>query len=733
MRKIISLIFIIIGVTSAVAQRADYGKMSAMVRQIARQELSGSKVGQRQGIAPRSPRMSHAELCAFVRISGDGGSVLREHGCRELAREDDIYIVAIPLNRLSALSLDPRVERIEAGPSARVQNDSAAVCINVKPVYEGLKLPQAYTGKGVVVGVEDIGFDLTHPNFFDATGQHYRIKRFWDQLSVDTLDYKLFVGRDYTTEAEILEYAHSRDGLSEGHGTHTLGSAAGSGAGTKYRGIAFESDICAVSNLASAEGVKLLAEEDLYKYTYATDVLGFKYMFDYAKSQGMPCVVSFSEGSGQDLRGDDVLYNEMLRKITGQGRIFVASAGNEGGKRRYLHKAAGEESAGAFIENTGMAVGFTFQSGQPLDLRLVAYGGKNDTLIVSTDVLAAYGEDPYTDTLRVNDRKYAVDVLSFPSCYVEGAQAFDVYVSSEERIGAGTISVELMGREADAELFVTLGKLSTNSRNKVLDGGEYGYSILSPGCTPVTICVGAVGYRQKYENYKGNTQTYSSGINGSRASYSSIGPTFDGRIKPDVVAPGTNIVSSWSSYYIAENPTNDNDDVIHFEQNGRIYGWRCESGTSMSTPIVAGAIALWLQAQPKLSAEDILEVLSRTCTHYDESLTYPNNEYGYGQIDVYRGLLDVLTLTGIEGLSQHQPERLDFSLSGRRLSLVADGELTGEVGVAVYSVSGQLVRRVRLSAGDRSVDLSGLPAGVYAVQVNAASAQFTGSTLVRLQ
>ena len=203
MRKIISLIFIIIGVTSAVAQRADYGKMSTMVRQIARQEVSGSKVGQRQGVAPRSPRMSHAELCAFVRIGGDGGSVLREHGCRELAREDDIYIAAIPLNRLSALSLDPRVERIEAGPSARIQNDSAAVCINVKPVYEGLKLPQAYTGKGVVVGVEDVGFDLTHPNFYDATGQHYRIKRFWDQLSVDTLDYKLFVGRDYTTEAEF--------------------------------------------------------------------------------------------------------------------------------------------------------------------------------------------------------------------------------------------------------------------------------------------------------------------------------------------------------------------------------------------------------------------------------------------------------------------------------------------------------------------------------------------------
>ena len=733
MRKIISLIFIIIGVTSVIAQRADYGKMSTMVRQIARQEVSGSKVGQRQGVAPRSPRMSHAELCAFVRIGGDGGSVLREHGCRELAREDDIYIAAIPLNRLSALSLDPRVERIEAGPSARVQNDSAAVCINVKPVYEGLKLPQAYTGKGVVVGVEDVGFDLTHPNFYDATGQHYRIKRFWDQLSVDTLDYKLFVGRDYTTEAEILAYAHSRDGLVEYHGTHTLGSAAGSGAGTVHRGIAFESDICAVSNAAGAEDYELIGEENLYKYTYATDVLGFKYIFDYARSQDMPCVVSFSEGSNQDLRGDDILLNEMLRKITGQGRIFVASAGNEGNKRRYLHKAVGEESAGAFIENTGTAVGFTFQSRQTLDLRLVAYGSENDTLVVSTDVLKAYAEDPYTDTLRVNDRKYAVDVLSFPSCYVEGAQAFDVYVSSDERISAGTVSVELVGREADAELFVTSGKLNSNSRNWALDAAEYGYGILSPGSTPVTICVGSSAYRESYKNHLGRTVNSSDGKDGQRSGFSSIGPTFDGRIKPDVVAPGSNIISSWSSYTIEGMAQYPSSIISTFEHNGRTYAWGAASGTSMSTPIVAGAIALWLQAQPKLSAEDILGVLSRTCTHYDESLIYPNNEYGYGQIDVYRGLLDVLTLTGIEGLSLHQPERLDFSLSGRRLSLVADGELTGEVGVAIYSVAGQLVRRFRLSAGDRSVDLSGFPAGVYAVQVNAASARFTGSTLVRLQ
>ena len=717
---------------SASAQRADFSKMSSMVRQIVRQELPDNLPMSRRAAAPKSQPMSRAELCALVRISGDGGSVLREHGCRELACEDDIYIAAIPLNRLSALSLDTRVSRIEAGPSAAIQNDSAAVCVNVNPVYEGLELPQAYTGKDVIVGLVDVGFDLTHPNFFDAMGQHYRIKRFWDQLSADTLDSKLFVGREYTTEAEILECAHSRDGLVESHGTHTLGSAAGSGAGSPHRGIAFESDICAVSNLASVEGRRLVGEENLYKYTYATDVLGYKYIFDYARSQGKPCVVSLSEGGTEDLRGDDVLLNEMLRKITGPGCIFVASAGNEGSKRRYIHKAVGEERAGAFLENSSKVAAFVFQSRETLDMRLVAYGSENDTLFVSTDVLASYSEDLYTDTLRVGEKKYAVDVYAFPSSYVEGAQAFEVYVSSDFNISAGNISVELIGSEADVELFVMSGRLNTNSLNRELDAGEYGYNVLSPGSTPVAICVGSSAYRTKYENYLGRTIISDEGKNGQRSSFSSIGPTFDKRIKPDVVAPGSNIISSWSSYAIEGKAQYGSNITSTFDHNGRTYAWAVGSGTSMSTPIVAGAIALWLQAQPKLSADDILGVLSRTCTHYDETLTYPNNEYGYGQIDVYRGLLDVLTLTGIEAISQHQPARLRFSLSGRRLTLVPEGELSGEVNVAVYSVSGQPVRRFRLSGGHCSVDLSGLPAAVYAVQVNAASAQYTGSTLIRL-
>ena len=53
--------------------------------------------------------------------------------------------------------------------------------------YSGQDLPQTYTGKGVVVGIQDIGFDLTHPTFYSTNMKDYRIKALWDQLSKDTI------------------------------------------------------------------------------------------------------------------------------------------------------------------------------------------------------------------------------------------------------------------------------------------------------------------------------------------------------------------------------------------------------------------------------------------------------------------------------------------------------------------------------------------------------------------
>jgi len=101
---------------------------------------------------------------------------------------------------------------------------------------------------------------------------------------------------------------------------------------------------------------------------------------------------------------------------------------------------------------------------------------------------------------------------------------------------------------------------------------------------------------------------------GEIASFSSRGPTFDGRIKPEVCAQGVNV---WAV------SGDNNSEFIN------IY-----NGTSASTPLVAGAIALILQGMPTLSPMEVREAVLMTGSMADE----PNNTYGWGIMDAYAAL-----------------------------------------------------------------------------------------------
>ena len=199
------------------------------------------------------PSAGDRELCAFVRIEGNADSLLALYGGRSLARFGNLHVASIPLRSLSPLSLRPEVSRIEARQGNSIQMDTTLVLLGGAKAHAGELLPQAFTGRGVVVGVQDIGFDLTHPNFYDTSLSEYRIKRMWDFLSLDTLGSDLYVGAEYTTEEALKTYAHSRDAHIISHGTHTLGCAAGSGYDTSYRGMAPGSDICLVSNAVTED------------------------------------------------------------------------------------------------------------------------------------------------------------------------------------------------------------------------------------------------------------------------------------------------------------------------------------------------------------------------------------------------------------------------------------------------------------------------------------------------
>lgn len=735
MKKFLTVLVFLAFAFAVSAQRADYSKMSPMVRQITLSQQSRMR---------KMPGRDHRSLCAFVRVGSqyvtddvtDAADFLKSLGCESLAQLGDIFITNIPLHRLASLSLHPAIMRIEAKQVNNVSMDTTTVLLGGTRVHLGDGLPQAFTGEGVIVGVEDVGFDLTHPNFYDNSLSKYRIKRMWDFLSVDTVGSPLYVGADYTTEEALKAYAHSRDNLLISHGTHTLGSAAGSGYDTPYRGMAPESEICLVANAVGDNSV-LVDSADYYKFTYATDVLGFKYIFDYADAVGKPCVLSFSEGSAMDFRGDDMLYYEAIGRLTGPGHIMVASAGNEGLQFNHVTKPADKEQTTVAILSGGAAAYFSVigeADNYTLRLNLPGPEGNIEKRDLTVAGIYALSDSLYTDTLAVDGKPYYITANCYPSCFNKNENVIEVILETDSRLGLDYYtSVELISDGCEVELFRGVGYLMPADRTLA----DNAYSVHSPGSAPSVICVGATGYRSEYVNYLGEKRVYNMGKNGLRGEYSSVGPTFDGRIKPDVMAPGTNIISSYSSYYLEANPEASDiaSDVRHFEFDGRTYAWNANSGTSMSTPIVAGAIALWLQANPHLTPDDVMEVIQATARQTDSSFDYPNIFYGYGEIDAYAGLLHVLNFSKVEGISNHQPSGVRFQIDREgRLRLTFNREVHQSVTVRVYSTSGALVATYKMTPADKVLVL---PAGawshgVYAVQVDGPDSATTGSTLIRL-
>lgn len=708
----------------------DRQKMSCLVRLAAARAVPHI----RHGLIDNRPGL----ICAFVRVDpAAADSVFCANGCTVYDRREDIFIVGIPLSNLNSVAGAKSVSRIEASSSARITTDTTAAITSADISHSGVSLPQAFTGRGVVMGIMDVGFDLTHPTFYNSDFTDYRIGAFWDQIDRDTVGSVFPVGRDYRGKAEILGKQCSTDAALLSHGTHTLGIAAGSGAGSRYRGIAFESDICAVSN-AVTKDIELIDSADIYKYTTATDALGFKYIFDYADSMDMPCVISFSEGYSPGFDSEDSLFCEYLNRICGQGHIIVTSAGNESLYIRHLSKPAGKQSAGSFVVCGDRMASFRALSDSPFTISLVGYGVSRDTVTISSadciedSVVSFHGDFPSSG------QSVDIDVQRYHSAVYAGDTVYSITVRSDVPIGSDVpMALIIGGCQAEASLRAVSNAVFINGQaDPSLSDAEPGHNILAPGCYPGLITVGATMHRPGFRNSRGEwIYTNDAGLApGERAAYSSMGPVADGAVKPDVVAPGNNVISSYSSFYIEKNPDagDINSCVEFFDFGGRRYAWAADTGTSMAAPVVAGAVALWLQAVPTLTPADVMDVIRSTSRRRYASAHYPDNEYGYGEIDVHAGLLHLLGLTSVDGLGTDRPSRVSVEYSAGRLRLDFSGLRPAEVSVRVYALSGRqvfgsVVTTVEGAATD--IALPPLSPGVYAVQIDCSGG---GSVLIRV-
>lgn len=139
------------------------------------------------------------------------------------------------------------------------------------------------------------------------------------------------------------------------------------------------------------------------------------------------------------------------------------------------------------------------------------------------------------------------------------------------------------------------------------NSGPGAKTIACPGDNPNAITVGAVDK------------------NDTIASFSSRGPTYDGRIKPDVSNIGVSVIAARATGTNGGKPLND-------------Y-YTAMSGTSMATPMTSGVVALLLQANPKLTPAQVKDILTKTAKPLGGNT--PNNNYGYGRVQA-KAALDYL-------------------------------------------------------------------------------------------
>ncbi|MBC7408868.1 MAG: S8 family serine peptidase, partial [Arcicella sp.] len=184
----------------------------------------------------------------------------------------------------------------------------------------------------------------------------------------------------------------------------------------------------------------------------------------------------------------------------------------------------------------------------------------------------------------------------------------------------------------------------------------------------------------------------------TRANFSSIGPSFDNRIKPDVMAQGQSCVLS-----------NTNGDIIS------------ASGTSFSGPIMAGMIACLWQAVPGLSNQAILNLVKQSSDNY----ATPNEFYGYGIPDFELALMNTL-------LSVEQSQQSSFTVYPNPIQTnfaIHFSDKTSEASILIYNNLGQLILQNNQIKSDIPLDISSLSSGIYFYKIEGKNETQTGKLI----
>jgi subtilisin family serine protease len=643
---------------------------------------------------------------ALAKISDDyNPSQLTTMGIIVGSKINSIVSLKIPVSQINNIEVLPGLSFLQLAGKIKPELDKAIKDIGADSVHLGINLPQGYTGKDVFIGITDWGFDYTSPMFYDTLLQETRIHAAWDQFKTSGPHPNGFTyGTEYTTPTTLLAAGSDTANIYSfaTHGSHVAGIAGGSGAGTIYRGVGFESKFLFATFLVDESAV----------------MDAWAWMYQKAQEASKRLVINMSWGLYHfgTLDGNSLL-SQAIDNYSAQGVLFANSGGNNGDVNFHIKKdfqndtikskinfysyTANPNMWGQSIHAWG-EVGKSFSSG------LIVYDQNGilaaSTPLYSTDVLSSY-----IDSFLV----VGLDTIYFN---VSADAAHPQNGRPQMRIRVKSLSatnkVLLKSTAQDGIVhYWNVTELSNDVGNWGMPFATFGtgsiagdklYGISEPSCTNSLLSVAA--YTPRYYNSSGTA------LGGIIAPFSSVGPRYDEVLKPEIAAPGVNIVSSISSY-----TDNSFTQFSSISFNNRTYPFARFSGTSMASPMVAGVIALVLEANPYLSAAQVKDIIIQSAREDAQTGVIPVNgssQWGWGKINAYLAVKLALNTIGFEEVEQETLWTVYPNPVMQQLHFTVVDELPSTI--QIISTLGTVIAK---KVNTASIDVSDLKAGSYWVRV----------------
>lgn len=724
MKKNYLLIAILIMVSVANAFAAG-AKLSPTAMKLKKELLNKQSVA-RMSYAPIAKVKGEECVMVLCKISTEFDIEAAERmGCRIGTNLKSIITISVPLSRFVEFTEVDGVLAVEAETIAAPHMDVARTVVHATEVNSGTSpLAKPYTGKGVLIGVIDAGFDYSHPAFYDSVNHKLKIIRVWEQgTEGEHQPLQFGYGRELFNDQEIL--ASGSDHPFFSHGTHVAAITAGQPEPTqgKYTGIAPDAELLIV-------GLKM-PRPSIYSYeTAAVNFIdAYAYLFNYADSAHKPMIVNLSWGLPIDSKDGKSLFSQALELLTGKGKIAAVSAGNDGDSKIHCymnfdtdttHRTYTTHPSNMTGSPKRIWLDFWGEPGKDFSVKLSIIANNVSRKVVAETEFIDMPQDGITNrSLIYNGDTVSVEFIVTPSAQngkphtivlLEGKKK--QYFQIDVRAKSGSVHISNWARRTDGYFTAVFTSLSDTTATD----GTTDYTISDWGCGKSVIAVGAVATKKTFINEAGDELSYS-GIKdlGEIASFSSHGPTNDGGIKPDICAPGFAVVSAVNSLdtaYFAKGPSASSV-ILHVDHLDKKYPYGIMAGTSMSCPVVSGCIALMLEADSTLTPGEVLSYLKRNAIH--DSFTgeeLPNNIWGSGKINLFASIKDVLGVLPATD-EQPKPEMLAYpNPASENVRVMPLG--FGQGRAILYNALGTAVSSSQCDLSKPEIyGLSSLPAGAY--------------------